>query len=136
MIKKFAVSLQMWLTLFCDCENNNKFGNRKNANISHLNMERHVKIRWEKAVCCSNNIMQQWINISNMWLNTLKWTSWVRISKMTLCYFLNTLFFPLNFRLFGAKSFEIGQWVLKICSFYWWHHNRQWNVDFEKKKGS
>ncbi len=32
----------------------------------------------------------QWIRT---WLITLKWTSWVRSSKLTFCYFLNSCFF-------------------------------------------
>ncbi len=64
-----------------------------------------------------------------MWLNTSKWTSWVRSSKLIFFKFPKWLFFQLNC---GAKNIEIG-----IA--FWRYGNvidnvitDWWEVDFEK----
>ncbi len=43
-----------------------------------------------------------------MQLDTLRWTSWVKSSNLTFCYFTECLFFQLNF---GAQSFEMGHYT-------------------------
>ena len=67
-----------------------------------------------RSVLCTEWIPYQ----EQMWLNSSKWTSWVRSSKLIFCFFLNGC----SFSSIWLKTFEIGHCILKLWQFNWYRH--------------
>ena len=67
----------------------------------------------------------------SIWLNTLKWTRQVRISKLTFCYFLNGF----HSAQFWCKQFWNQTFIMFLRNswFYWWSHDRLVNSWFWEK---
>ncbi len=105
-------------------ELNNRTSKSRNTTYFQSTMTNLLYICIQNSICTRSTMYSLFFATDwKLWINTLKWTSWVGSSKMNFLLYPKWLFFQFNF---DTKMVEIGHCFLKIRWFHWWHHN--WSV--------